>query len=114
MKSPKFLPRPRKPRLFLLRRVAGDSMLPALAPGTIVLGVRFRRLRPGDIVIIRHDGMDKIKRIKLVELDRVFLIGDNLQASTDSRDFGWLDKKSILARAIWPPRRRTNERLRVH
>lgn len=114
MKSPESLPRLRRPRLFLLRRVAGNSMAPALTPGTVVLGVRFRRLRPGDIVIIRHGGMDKIKRVKLVEPERVFLIGDNLQASTDSRDFGWLDRKSILARAIWPPKRRTNERLRSH
>jgi len=86
----------------LLRRVMGDSMVPTLVPGTVVLGVRPRRLKVGDIVVIYHEGLDKIKRVKEVQYNKVFLVGDNPNASTDSRDFGWLHAESVIAKVVWP------------
>lgn len=96
------MPRPRKPRLFLLRRVMGDSMVPTFTPGQLIFGVRPRKIRPGDIVVIHHDGLDKIKRVKEVRDDKIFLTGDNSLHSTDSRDFGWLDIHLVIARITWP------------
>ncbi len=40
----------------------GGSMLPLLTPGSIVLGVWPFRIAVGDVVIIHHAGLDKIKR----------------------------------------------------
>jgi phage repressor protein C with HTH and peptisase S24 domain len=78
-------------------------MSPRLRPGQILLAVHlFRRLHPGQVVIIRHDGKEKVKRIERIEDDRIFVIGDNLVASTDSRHFGWLKRREIVARVIWP------------
>jgi len=94
--------KPRKPRLFLLRRVMGDSMLPTLTPGTIVLAVRPRAIRPGDIVVVHHDNLDKIKRVKEIRAGEIFLTGDNSLHSSDSRDFGWLGLNSELAKVVWP------------
>ena len=34
--------------------------------------------------------------------NKVFLVGDNPLASTDSRDFGWLPQEHIIGRVIWP------------
>lgn len=91
-----------KPLLYV-RRIAGDSMAPTLLHGQIILasGV-FRRYRVGDIVLIRHNGIEKIKRITDVSERGVFLEGDNTLQSTDSRSFGWITNQAIIAKLIWP------------
>ena len=78
-------------------------MSPKLNPGQLLLATPvFRRLHPGQVVIIDQDGREKVKRIERINNDGVFVIGDNLHASTDSRHFGWLDHQQIIARVIWP------------
>lgn len=62
----------------------------------------FKAVRPRDVVIIAHDGMEKIKRIERVRPQEVYVLGDNAEQSTDSRDFGWLPDKSIRAKILWP------------
>jgi nickel-type superoxide dismutase maturation protease len=94
---------PRRPKLLLVRQVIGKSMSPRLRPGQLLLAVRFvRRLHPGQVVIIQHDGKEKVKRIERIEDNKIFVIGDNLLASTDSRHFGWLKRREIIGRVIWP------------
>ncbi len=100
MTSPASLPKPKKPKLFLLRRVTGTSMLPALKPGTIVIAVRPRHIRVGDIIIVVHDGLEKIKRITAIQDRHVFVQGDNAAASTDSRQFGWLPIEAVIANVV--------------
>jgi phage repressor protein C with HTH and peptisase S24 domain len=81
-------------------------MLPTLAAGQLVLFVA-RSAQVGDIVMVRHDGLEKIKRIARLEHGRVYLLGDNPQASTDSRDFGWLGQETIRGVLYWPKQRST-------
>jgi nickel-type superoxide dismutase maturation protease len=89
--------------MLLVRRVVGNSMLPVLTPGTVILAwTRPIRLRPGDIVVLRHDGIEKIKRVRAVDGRRVYVLGDNAAASTDSRAFGWLDRSIVRGRVWWP------------
>lgn len=103
MRSHKSSGRPRRqPKLFVVRRVNGDSMAPALTDGQIVVGRQTRDLAPGDVVIVSHEGLEKIKRIEKHEGDLVYLLGDNTSASTDSRSFGWLPAKVIIAKVVWP------------
>ena len=89
-------------KLFLIRRVVGGSMLPHLVPGRIVLACRFRRLKSGDVVILLHDGLEKIKRVSSVDQDKVYVLGDNSAASTDSRQFGWVERQYVIGRVLWP------------
>lgn len=77
-------------------------MLPALRPGQIVVGQRGRKLRVGDVVIFKHGGLQKIKRVRSIKNDKFYLLGDNAPKSTDSRSFGWLSKNMIEAKIIWP------------
>lgn len=104
MKLPKFSALPKKfKRPVIVRRVRGASMVPALAPGQLVVGrTHFRSLRPGRIVIFRHEGREKIKRLSKLEGGRIWLTGENPQSSTDSRDFGWLPKTVVTAVIFYP------------
>ena len=90
-----------------VRRIVGESMSPTLVPGDIVLLWTFLpRYKIGDIVMVRHNGLEKIKRIHDVDKQnaRVYLLGDNPAHSTDSRAFGWLDVRSVVGKVWWPRR----------
>lgn len=93
-------------RFFLIRRVVGRSMAPRLKPGKLVIATPLlKKLRPGQVVILNHDGKEKIKRIERIdspEAKHLFVIGDNLKASSDSRHFGWIKKREVVARVLWP------------
>jgi len=92
-------------QLIFIRRVVGKSMAPRLRSGALVLATPLRRkLRPGQVVILEHQGKEKIKRIERIDPDKkqLFVIGDNLAASSDSRHFGWITEKAVRGRVFWP------------
>jgi nickel-type superoxide dismutase maturation protease len=93
--------------LWLLRRrkrfqVTGNSMLPFLDSGQILLVDRFayRHFPPqvGDIVVAIHPRLPDlkiVKRIVSIDGEKYFLQGDNLEESSDSRTFGMVEKQLI-------------------
>ncbi len=86
-----------------LRKIEGHSMTPRLLDGHIVLVNRwFTPVKVGDIVVVNHDGKEKIKRVTKLDNQRLFISGDNRLQSTDSHDFGWLERKSVVAKLLWP------------
>jgi phage repressor protein C with HTH and peptisase S24 domain len=78
-------------------------MLPSLRPGAIVL-VRGRtdNIQLGDVVVIKHGGLEKVKRVQFIGDGRLFVIGDNQERSTDSRSFGWLYVSAVKGKVVWP------------
>lgn len=87
----------------IIRRVVGHSMVPILPPRTLVFGWRyFWRIHPGQVVVVEHDGIEKIKRIQKIKDNRVYILGDHPETSTDSRHFGWLPKDLVKAVVVWP------------
>lgn len=107
MKSQRFSVKLRKPKLrqipVTIRKVQGHSMVPVLPPGTTVWGITwFISLHPGDVVIFKHDGKEKIKRISEIKDEKVFVLGDFHEESTDSRHFGWIPIADIRARIVHP------------
>lgn len=80
-------------------------MFPALNAGSTVLVYKyfFSKPKTGDIVAVRdpRDGKTIIKRITKIENNRYFVEGDNKIASTDSRDFGLIDKDNIIGKVVF-------------
>jgi nickel-type superoxide dismutase maturation protease len=79
--------------------VAGDSMLPTLKEGDRVLVDPNATLRSGDIVLADHPYKNSVRILKRVdrleENGRLFLKGDNVRESSDSRTFGPVSKQSV-------------------
>lgn len=87
----------------LVRRVHGHSMLPILPPGTLIFGLRwYLRLKTGQVAVVRVNAREVVKRIARIENDKLFLLGDHQDASTDSRQYGLVPKADVLALVIFP------------
>lgn len=78
-------------------------MHPSYKEGGLLVAIGwFTGLKPRDVVIISHEGMEKVKRIQKVRGRELFVLGDNSELSTDSRDFGWLPVDAVTAKVVWP------------
>lgn len=90
-------------RTLVVRRTVGESMQPKLKPHRLLLATCwYRELKPGDLVVVHHEGMEKVKRIELLEESKMYLLGDNSPLSTDSRQFGWVGTELVVGKVIWP------------
>ena len=82
--------------------VSGNSMLPTLNPGQDVLALCWLyKLEVGDVVVVKKNGKEMIKRIQKVHDREYFVEGDNKLESTDSRNFGPIRKDQIIGKVIW-------------
>ena len=85
-------------------RIEGDSMLPVLKDGDLVLINPCADLSVGDVVLVRHPFKQSVKIVKrIAEIlpdEKYFLVGDNAPESTDSRSFGAVSVKDILGKAV--------------
>ncbi len=91
----------------MIRRieVVGESMTPALEPGDRVIVLGVGRLRTGDLVACvdpRDRELVMVKRVAGRDPGGGYIVlGDNSDASTDSRHFGPIDDNSIIGRLIY-------------
>jgi len=79
-------------------------MLPTYAPGDYLLvWYGARRIRRGDVVVLRRPGYLGVKRVADVSPDgtEVIVLGDNPQASEDSLDYGPVPRADVLARVLF-------------
>lgn len=85
-------------------KVSGRSMFPTLKSGQYVfvssLPYFFSKPKIGDIVVVAHEDIQLIKRIKKQKDRAFFVAGDNDRESTDSRTFGNVQRNQILAKVI--------------
>ncbi len=59
----------------------------------------------GDLVVVLHGENKLIKRVVDEQQNQIWLSGDNVKESNDSRFFGWVDKDQVLGKVIlkyWP------------
>ena len=102
--------------------IEGGSMAPTLVPGDWALAVPLRRPRVGEVVVVEHPGRpgyEMVKRItagpgdsvgeRLLAVDEWWVEGDFAQGSTDSRQFGPVQRDELKVKVIlvyWPTERR--------
>ncbi len=81
-------------------RIKGHSMEPNFREEETVLlssiPYFFRKPKIGDVVVFINKNILLIKRIKNIEKGKYYLLGDNLNDSSDSRDLGWIERKDIM------------------
>ena len=81
-------------------------MQPTLNPGDFLLLRRSTKLKPGQIVLIEDDNFRLvIKRLDHQTATGWWVLGDNPNQSTDSREFGEIKPEQIQAVAVaryWP------------
>lgn len=90
--------------MFKLFRVDGFSLYPFLKEGEVLLCFKlfsFSTVKLKDTVIFKHENNGSmIKRVKKINEKGYFVEGEN-SYSVDSRDFGELEKKDLLYKAIF-------------
>jgi len=63
---------------------------------------KFKEPKIGDVIVLKDPRTDRLilKRIKDIEGNKYVVYGDNPNESTDSREFGKVERDSIVGRVI--------------
>jgi nickel-type superoxide dismutase maturation protease len=76
-------------------------MLPVLAPGEWLLVRRGARVRPGAVVVVRLGGRLVVKRVAHRVPSGWWVVGDNAEASDDSRTYGAVPDADVVGEVRW-------------
>ncbi len=93
--------------LFKILKVKGDSMSPLINNNEFIVVsiIPYLLQKPtiNDIVVLIHPSKNIkiIKRISQINKKKYFVIGDNSENSTDSRNFGFISHDLILAKVLF-------------
>ena len=80
--------------------VEGKSMEPSFKEGERVLTFNFSSPKKGDVVVVKKK-INLIKRVQTIENNSYFVVGDNQNRSTDSREFGPVPKEEIVGKVLF-------------
>lgn len=101
---------------FTLSVVRGKSMEPTFHDGQVILvgkgGLLFGPLKRGDVVMIKRGKELLVKRVVAlpyetapdgirVPVNHVYVIGDNLEVSEDSRTFGPIPLNTVVGKVLY-------------
>ncbi|MFD7713234.1 nickel-type superoxide dismutase maturation protease [Streptomyces sp. NPDC059785] len=81
--------------------VTGPSMVPTLHHGDQLLVQYGARVKPGDVVVLRHPFQQDLLVVKRIAERREggwWVLGDNAYAGGDSTDYGTVPEDLVLAR----------------
>ncbi|MBX9364979.1 nickel-type superoxide dismutase maturation protease [Streptomyces sp. WAC04114] len=98
---------------FGVAEVTGPSMVPTLYHGDRLLVHYGARVRPGDVVVLRHPFQQDLLVVKRVAERREsgwWVLGDNAYAGGDSTDYGVVPDDLVLGRVRFRYRPRRPDR----
>lgn len=80
-------------------------MTPTLQAGDTVLVQKrwfFCSYHIGDIIVLSdpRNGRLLLKRVQKMQREYLYVIGDNKRESTDSRNFGWIERKNTIGKVL--------------
>ncbi|OHA68873.1 MAG: hypothetical protein A3B24_01955 [Candidatus Wildermuthbacteria bacterium RIFCSPLOWO2_01_FULL_48_16] len=81
----------------------GHSMEPSAKEGDFVFTWKlFYRPQEGDLVVVRDIAQGKflLKKVREIKGDALWLEGENLADSYDSRQLGWVPQTALVGRAF--------------
>ena len=84
----------------MIYKVKHSTMNPKLSSGDRILVLNFLKPKRGKLVVVKHNDAFKIKRIRTIDGNEIFLRGDN---EHPDKDFS-IDKKDIIGRVITLPK----------
>ena len=93
--------------MFRLLKIRGHSLFPDFREGDFVVIARFPfpagQIRAGDVIVFDQPGYEHmIKRVQQVLDDgRAFEVRGTQIDSTDSRNFGPVERQHITGKVIW-------------
>lgn len=82
-------------------------MYPTFQHGEVILANKlsyiFSTPKIDNVVVVKRKekNMTILKRITSIENSKFFVEGDNKQESTDSRDFGMIEKEEIIGKVLF-------------
>ncbi|MET8245714.1 nickel-type superoxide dismutase maturation protease [Streptomyces sp. NPDC005202] len=88
---------------FGLAEVTGPSMVPTLHHGDRLVVQYGARIRPGDVVVLRHPFQQDLLVVKRAAERREggwWVLGDNAYAGGDSTDYGTVPEDLVLGK-VW-------------
>ncbi|MGW0083510.1 nickel-type superoxide dismutase maturation protease [Streptomyces sp. NPDC003393] len=88
---------------FGLAEVTGPSMVPTLYHGDRLVVQYGARVRPGDVIVLRHPFQQDLLVVKRAVEPREggwWVLGDNAYAGGDSTDYGTVPEELILGK-VW-------------
>ncbi|MCX4905513.1 nickel-type superoxide dismutase maturation protease [Streptomyces sp. NBC_00878] len=84
--------------------VTGPSMVPTLYHGDLLVIRHGGRIRPGDVVVLRHPFQQDLLVVKRAAERREggwWVLGDNTYAGGDSTDYGPVPDELVLGRVLF-------------
>ncbi len=87
--------------MIYIRKIVGKSMLPNYVEGNIVVFIGLKKIKKGDVILARINGLEQIKRIDKIQNKKIYILGDNLTKSKDSRNYGPINIDMIKAKALF-------------
>ncbi|TRO65035.1 nickel-type superoxide dismutase maturation protease [Streptomyces sp. IB201691-2A2] len=91
--------------------VTGPSMVPTLQHGDLLVVQYGARIRPGDVVVLRHPFQQDLLVVKRAAERREggwWVLGDNAYAGGDSTDYGTVPEELVLGKVRFryrPPKK---------
>lgn len=76
-------------------------MAPTLQSGQLIIALRTKRYARGDVVVAAVQGRAVVKRIRRIDQAGLWLEGDNAAHSTDSRHYGVVQPRDVVARVLF-------------
>ena len=94
--------------MFVPVQICGNSMYPTFKDGEFYLGKRVYRkskCKIGKVYVFRPPYSDReerfvIKRLAYIQNGKYFFLGDNSYDSYDSRYYGYVDSKNVVAQIL--------------